>query len=102
MTADGPVVYVDLYQSEAPAKSLARRLFSARRPQVWRWRALNGGNGRIMAVSSEAYANEADALDAIDELFGSRSDVWLRQQGESPLLLRMSQVHHGDEDIDAG
>ncbi|PBA13496.1 hypothetical protein [Mycobacterium avium] len=96
MTSDEPVVYVDLYQREAPAKTLAHLLFGARRPQVWRWRAINAGNGRILAQSSEAYANEGDAIDAIDELFGSRSDVWLRQQGEPDLLLRVP-INRGDD-----
>lgn len=82
---DQPLVYVDLFQ--AAANPLARL---AGRPQRWRWRAINGNNQRVLAVSSEAYTNEVDALNAIDELFGSRSDVWLRQQGESNLLLRMS------------
>lgn len=96
MTSDEPVVYVYLYQREAPAKTLAHSLFGGRRHQVWRWRAINAGNGRILAQSSEAYTNEGDAIDAIDELFGSRSDVWLRQQGEPDLLLRVP-INRGDD-----
>lgn len=83
-----PTVYVDLVQ--APQNPLAKL---SGRPQRWRWTALNGGNGRILAVSSEAYTNRNDCLAAIDQLFGTFSDVYLRSSQEGNQLLRLaSQV----------
>jgi hypothetical protein len=40
-----------------------------RRPQTWRWKAA-AGNGKTLAVSSEAYTNAGDAISAIWALFG--------------------------------
>ncbi|OBI95578.1 DUF1508 domain-containing protein [Mycobacterium sp. 1465703.0] len=85
-TADTRIV-VALFQ--APAANWLAALRPNSRPQRWRWRAINAGNNRIMAESSESYTNEDDAMDAIDELFGNRSDVWLQRAGETDLLLRM-------------
>lgn len=67
-----PLIYVDLIQ--APQNPLAKL---AGRQQRWRWRALNGGNGRVLAISSESYTNLGDCLAAIRQLFGSSSDVYL-------------------------
>lgn len=78
-----PVVHVDLYQ--VPAKNPLGR--PTRRPQRWRWRAVNAGNNRVLAVSSAAYTNADDAIDAIDQLFAARTDVWIRREGQ---LLRIA------------
>ena len=61
-----------------------------RRPQRWRWRAKNEGNGRILAVSSEAYTNEGDAQKAIYQLFGAESNVTLKQAGHADLVLAVA------------
>ncbi|ACC42333.1 hypothetical protein MMAR_3925 [Mycobacterium marinum M] len=82
-----PVVFVDLYQ--VPAKSVLGR--PSRRPQRWRWRAINGGNHRVLAVSSEAYVNEADCRAAIRQLFGTGTEVYLRRDGHDNQLLRFAQ-----------
>lgn len=79
---EAPTVYVDVIRSPALARLLGRQ-------QPWRWRAVNGGNHKVLAVSSERYTNVGDCLDAVDQLFGARSDVWLRLPGENPQLLRM-------------
>lgn len=76
------LVFVDLYQSR-PRKLLGRA-------QTWRWRALNGNNRRVLAASSEAYTNQADALAAITELFGTASNVYLRQTEQGDQLLRLA------------
>ncbi|WP_373234009.1 hypothetical protein [Mycobacterium marinum] len=82
-----PVVYVDLYQ--VPEKNVLGR--PTRRPQRWRWRAINGGNHKVLAVSSEAYTNEADCRAAIDQLFGTGTEVYLRRDGHDNQLLRFAQ-----------
>jgi hypothetical protein len=78
-------VYVDLFQ--ASVNPLAR---IAGRAQRWRWRALNGGNGRVLAVSSESYTNRGDCLAAIDQLFGALSEVYLRSSNEGNQCLRLA------------
>lgn len=94
MTApSSPLIYVDLYQQEGPATGWAHVLRNRPRPQRWRWRAINGENGRVLAISSEAYTNEADAEHAIDTLFGEFSDVYLRRDGQGNELLRLSENH---------
>ncbi|OCB15114.1 DUF1508 domain-containing protein [Mycobacterium intracellulare] len=94
MTApSSPLIYVDLYQQDASATALARAVLKRTRPQRWRWRAINGDNGRVLAISSEAYTNEADAEHAIDTLFGAFSDVYLRRDGQGNELLRLSENH---------
>lgn len=82
--ADGtpPLVFVDLYQGSS------RKLLS--RAQTWRWRALNGNNFRVLAVSSENYTNRQDCVDAIFQLFGNGSNVYLRQHEQGDLPLRMA------------
>lgn len=40
------------------------------RPQKYRWKAVNWGNHKTLAISSEAYTNNADALAAAIQLFG--------------------------------
>lgn len=76
-----PLVFVYLYQSRS------RKLLG--RPQTWRWRALSGNNFRTMAASSESYTNRQDCLDAITQLFGADTNVYLRQheQGNQPLRM---------------
>lgn len=78
-----PAVYVDLICTPVVRRRLSR-------PQKWRWIAKNAGNHKILARSSESYTNVSDALDAIDQLFGAQTDVWLRQPGEGNQLLRMA------------
>lgn len=78
------LIFVDLYQSR-PRKLLGRA-------QTWRWRALNGENFRVLAASSEAYTNEADAIAAIASLFGNASNVYLRQHEQGNQLLRLAAV----------
>jgi uncharacterized protein YegP (UPF0339 family) len=79
-----PLVFVDLYQSRP------RKLFG--RAQTWRWKALNGNNFRVLAASSEAYTNRSDAVDAIEQLFGATSNVYLRQTEHGNQLLRLAAV----------
>lgn len=76
------LILVDLYQTPVLKRLLGR-------PQRWRWRALNGNNFRVLAISSEAYTNESDCRDAIYALFGNRSDVYLRQAGIGNRPLRL-------------
>lgn len=85
---DHPLVYVDLFQ--APKNLLAT---VTARPQRWRWRAINGDNGRVLGISSEAYTNRGDALAAVKQLFGSYSDVYLRGSDQGNELLRLSDLH---------
>lgn len=77
-----PLVYIVLYQSKP------RKVF--RRAQTWRWRALNAGNSRVLAVSSENYTNRDDCVAAVRQLFGSRSDVYLRQAETGNVMLRLA------------
>jgi hypothetical protein len=46
-----------------------RAWFGGRRWQAWRWVA-HAANGRILATSGESYTNRADALAAVELLFG--------------------------------
>jgi len=57
--------------------------------QPWRWHAVSAGNHKILA-QGERYFNEADALHAIDLLFGSGSNVYLRQHEQGNKALRMA------------
>jgi uncharacterized protein YegP (UPF0339 family) len=79
------LVWVDLYQDT----SILARITS--RPQKWRWRARNGLNNRILA-SGESYTNRADALNAIHELFGPETDVYLRSSREGNVALRLNNA----------
>lgn len=81
-----PVVYVDLFQSEDDKQ----RGPKAARPQLWRWRAFNAGNFERLAVSSEAYTNRQDCIDAIEQLFGVGSNVYLREHEKGNQPLRMA------------
>jgi hypothetical protein len=76
------LVFVDLFQSR-PRKLLGRA-------QTWRWRARNGNNFRVLAVSSEAYTNYQDAVDTVTQLFGDSSNVYLRQKERGDVELRLS------------
>lgn len=82
-TSTTPLIYIDLYQ--APKGLISR---AAARPQRWRWRAINGNNGRVLAASSEAYTNRGDALAAINQLFAPASNVYLRSSNGGNQLLR--------------
>lgn len=77
-----PLVWIDLYQTKP------NRVF--RRPQTWRWRALNAGNGRVLGNSADAYTNKADAVSAIQQLFGTSSNIYLRQTEQGNQVLRMA------------
>lgn len=79
------LVYIDLYQKRSLTRLLGR-------PQPWRWRALNGDNFRVLAVSSEAYTNRADALAAIEELFGTSSNVYRRESEQGNTELRLADA----------
>lgn len=86
MTSATPaLVYIDLYQTAPPL-----RVLRPRRAQRWRWRALNGLNSRVLAASSEAYTNRDDALAAINQLFGTASNVYLRSGVGGNQLLRLA------------
>lgn len=75
------LILVDLYQTPVLPRLL-------RRPQCWRWRALNGNNFHVLAVSSEAYTNRSDAVAAIAQVFGPASTVYRREAGAGNELLR--------------
>lgn len=83
MTENTPhLIWIDLYQST--------RRKTLRRAQTWRWRAISGRNGRILANSADAYTNRSDAVSAIQQLFGSNSDVYQRQAETGDLMLRLA------------
>lgn len=83
--AENPLIYVDLYQDGA---GLLARVTG--RAQRWRWRALNGNNSRVLAVSSESYTNQNDCITAIEELFANQSNVYLRASQRGNQLLRLA------------
>lgn len=89
--SDPSLVYVDMYETPAPA-TWADILHTRPRPQRWRWRALNGRNFRVLAVSSEAYTNEGDCRAAITQLFGTGSEVFLRRHERGNELLRLATL----------
>ena len=97
-----PLVFVDLYQTERKPRAAGdtREV----RPQLWRWRAINGSNFEVMAIASEAYTNKQDCLDAIAQLFGASTNVYLRQheQGDQELRLANNNPVQGDTDDDEG
>lgn len=79
------LIFVDIYQGNInPFGRLTKK-----RPQRWRWRAVNGENYHVLATSSEAYTNEADCIAAIRTLFGSQSEVYLRQTEQGDQMLRL-------------
>jgi hypothetical protein len=79
--SDTPTVYVDLLKSDNKATR-------SKRPQRYRWVARNGGNQKILARSSKSYNNAEDCLAAIEQLFGTGTDVTLRREGEDDVELR--------------
>lgn len=79
----GRTVYVDLHHRPRPVG-----FHPALRWQPWSWVALDGGNHKRLAVSSEKYTNRQDCLDAIRELFGTDTTVHLREPGAETVLLR--------------
>lgn len=78
-------VYVDLIEVPEPA---ARKLIPGRpRWQPFRWVAKNADNRSVLARSSERYTNRQDCLNAIHQLFGDTTNVYLREpeKGNYPL-----------------
>jgi uncharacterized protein YegP (UPF0339 family) len=80
-----PVIYVDIYSSD-------NKRTKTDRPQRWRWRAINADNNRKMATSGEAYSNYQDCFDAIVELFGDGTNVYLREAEKDNAPLRMASA----------
>jgi uncharacterized protein YegP (UPF0339 family) len=80
-----PLVFVDLLQ-------VADKATKTGRPQRWRWVAKNGANQKILARSSERYINRQDCLDAITALFGTATNVYLRQAEQGNQTLRLAQT----------
>lgn len=78
------VIYIDIHQ-RALKPTLFRR---GGRQQRHYWIALNGGNMRVMARSSESYTNRQDCVDAARLIFGSEVKVYLRQENQEIQLLR--------------
>lgn len=78
MEGDQPMstVFVDIYQASKPW-----------RQRKWRWKATNAGNHEIMA-SGQAYMREGDAIDAVQQLFGDISNVYLRREEKGNAVLR--------------
>ena len=85
-------ITVELIQTPRPRWSLKHRT------QRWRWRAL-AANGRVLAVSSEAYTNRADAVAAIWLVFGWETCVDL-DHGSRSGLLRLRDASPMDEVIE--
>jgi uncharacterized protein YegP (UPF0339 family) len=77
-----PVIYVDLKQRNPVARIV--------RAQNWYWIALNAGNGKQMARSKGYYTNQGDAYDAITQLFGNSTNVYLRQTEHGDLPIRLA------------
>lgn len=84
------LVFVELYQTRGKKVTASSPGF---RPQNWRWRAINGDNQKKMATSGEAYTNLSDCLDAVEQLFGASTNVYLRrsEHGDSVLRLAVEQ-----------
>lgn len=78
------LVYVDIVCNPQPDA------YTGTRWQGWWWRAINGGNFKVLAVASEMYTNKQDCIDAITELFGSGSNVYLRQSEQGNQELRLA------------
>lgn len=81
------LVFVELYQTRGNKVTASSPGF---RPQNWRWRAINGDNQKRMATSGEAYTNKQDCLDAIAQLFGSETNVYLRESEHGNVALRLA------------
>jgi len=77
-----PLIYVDVYRC-APGRRGSRG-------QRWRWRAINAGNGRKLAAAGEAFTNEQDCIDSVTQLFGTGSNVYLRQAEHGDQVLRLA------------
>lgn len=81
-------VFVDLIFVPEP---LTRKLIPVRkRHQGWRWVARNADNRKVLARSSERYTNASDARMAIDQLFGPKTNVYLREPEHGNVALRMA------------
>lgn len=96
-----PTIFVDLievqrltfdeYVVRYPSRGLdasERYLRYKHNFQPWRWVARNAGNEEQMARSSERYFNRTDALDAIEQLFGSGTTVFKREAEHGNVVLR--------------
>jgi hypothetical protein len=79
-----PLVFVDLLQVTNKATKTGR-------PQRWRWVAKNGANQKTLARSSERYTNRQDCIDALTQLFGADTNIYLRQDGQGDQLLRQAE-----------
>lgn len=78
-----PLIYVDIKRAALP--SIRRG-----RPQRWYWVAKSADNQEKLARSSERYTNHEDCLAAIAQLFGSGTNVYLREQEQGNQVLRMA------------
>lgn len=72
-----PTVHVEMYKC-APGRRGSRG-------QRYRWRAKNAGNGKVLAMASEAYHNSDDCLNAILQLFVGESRIVLLRKDEGGL-----------------
>lgn len=81
------VVYVDLKYTPEPK---ARKLLGPKRSRWQPWRAvvLVAGNHEPLFVSSEAWINHSDAVDAIWRAFSAETTVFLRDDGGTVLIRR--------------
>jgi uncharacterized protein YegP (UPF0339 family) len=66
----------------------SRTRWPHRRPQRWYWTAVDGGNHKTLARSSEMYTNEDDAYRAAELLHGNTVDVLLVRPGKASRVLR--------------
>lgn len=93
--SDHPVIYIELIEE----KPLSRENYFRRHPtgdhyryldkfQPWRFIAKSVANQKMLARSSERYFNEADAVHAIDLLWGPESIVYRRQAEAGDVLIR--------------
>lgn len=81
-------MFIDLIQTPVLKRLLGR-------PQRWRWVARNGSNFRVLAVSSENYTNKSDCVAAIEQLFGTGSDVYRREPETGNVRLRLATPPSG-------
>jgi hypothetical protein len=85
MSAPDPdVVYVDLRFTQKPDG------YDGPRWQPWDAIIISGDNYEPLFKSTERWTNKADAERAIELAFGGRSNVFLREPGQSNRPLRMA------------
>lgn len=78
------LIYVDIKQAKNLRKTLTGR------PQPWYWVALSGDNNRVLGRSSERYTNKQDCIDSATLLFGTGSNVYLRETEHGNVQLRLA------------